>query len=237
MGGLGKEWHVEPLGPSHRMDLAFLHHAALSGGFLPTLGVDFLQVVYEGIVWSPAAVGFVATCGPRVVGFLVGATSTRRLFLDVVRSRWSALTWQAVRQISRRPQILWRVLETLFYPLKPRSEEIEAELVILAVESEFRRAGCAKELIRRLNEAFTSRGIQAYRVVAYSDSREAVAFYESMGFVLKRTLNMYGRVWNLYVYRCSWLDDGPRSMAGIGQTARRSHGGGPASKGTRVSGM
>ncbi len=160
--------------------VAELHVANLDQGFLATLGVEFLALMYRAIDEGEDSVLLVAEQDGRIVGFVSGAMGMRAVYRRMLR-RWPRLAWTLLPS-AFRPKRVWRILEILRYgggsedPRLPR-----AELLSIAVDAHHRGRQHAELLYRRLSEHFRDRGIPAFRIVVGAALAPAHKFYGRMG--------------------------------------------------------
>ena len=74
---------------SHKVvynEVAELHATGINQGFLSSLGVDFLALLYEAIDSSDDAILLVEYGRGRVVGFVSGATSLRPIYKALLKA-------------------------------------------------------------------------------------------------------------------------------------------------------
>ena len=97
---------IVPMQRSHAEAVARLHADALSDDFLPSLGVNFLRVFYEGALDQRVAFGFVYLQDQVPRGFVLGCLDMHVLFRHVLISRMFALGLAAIPSILRHPLLL-----------------------------------------------------------------------------------------------------------------------------------
>jgi ribosomal protein S18 acetylase RimI-like enzyme len=78
-----------------------------------------------------------------------------------------------------RPQKLKKFLETKNYTEK--KDEIEAELLSIAVDLNYRGQGVAKKLYLELCKYFSNKGVTKFKIIVGENLREAQKFYIKMG--------------------------------------------------------
>jgi ribosomal protein S18 acetylase RimI-like enzyme len=188
---------IVPMRRSHAGAVACIHAQALAGDFLPSLGINFLRVFYEGALDQGAGFGFV-DLEEKPRGFVFGSADTRALFKRVMLSRMLALGLAALPALLRRPLLLRNVAETFLYPSKEGQSPHQAELVVIGVDTESRGRGIGQALVAELNRAFRAQGIVAYKVTVLRSNPRANRFYQRLGFQLSFEFTLYGKKWNLY---------------------------------------
>jgi len=196
---------ILPMQRSHAGAVARIHANALAGDFLPSLGVNFLRVFYEGALDQAAGFGFVHVEGGessredlRPCGFVFGSEDTHALFRRVMSSRMLSLGLAAVPAALRRPLLLRNVAETFLYPSKEGQSPHQAELVVIGVDAALRSRRIGEALVGELNRAFRKHGVLAYKVTVLQSNQGANRFYQRLGFQFSFEFILYGKKWNLY---------------------------------------
>lgn len=180
--------------------VARIHKNALPEDFLPSLGEEFLEILHRSAVDEQETWTFVFVEGSIVKGFVMGTVNFKNLFLKTLRYNGLNFALIIFKRIMRNPSILLKALETLLYPLKEKSS-VEAELVVIAVESGTQGKGVGGRLVKRLEQEFRKRKVQEYKVTTLKKYKAAINFYKKLGFKLAREFSLYGKAWNLYVKR------------------------------------
>jgi ribosomal protein S18 acetylase RimI-like enzyme len=182
----------------HALEVAALHRDSLAEDFLPSLGLNFLETLYRGMIGLELAWGWVALEDGQVVGFVAATDDSRRLFGQMIRRRPLALSWSVARALLRRPRLLFPTLETFLYPSREGKDSTPAELLVIAVRGGRRSTGVGASLVGRLDETMASRRLVSYKVTVRAGNEGANRFYRKLGFALSRSFPMYRQQWNLY---------------------------------------
>ena len=168
---------------------ARLHARHIPTGFLSLLGPSLLARLYRRVARSHDCFLLVAEGDGKTVGFLAGSLDTRGLFrrFVVLDGPLVALTtgWALVRH--------WRqALETLLGArirqpgVEPNTHGVaagvEAELLSVAVDDEYRGAGLGSALTRQFLAEAARRGAGSARVVVGATNDDAVKVYVRCGF-------------------------------------------------------
>jgi ribosomal protein S18 acetylase RimI-like enzyme len=196
---------ILPMQRAHARAVARIHADALAGDFLPSLGVRFLRVFYEGVLDRGVGFGFVhvgesSQQDLEPCGFVLGSVDTRSLFKRVLSSRMLALGLAALPAVLQRPLLLRNVAETFLYPSKEGQSPYQAELVVIAVEATHRGRHIGESLVGELNRVFREQGVRAYKVTVLQSNQGANRFYQRLGFQLSFEFALYGKQW--YLYTC-----------------------------------
>ena len=179
---------IRPAGIADAPAMARLHATEIAEGFLPTLGVRFLGLLYRRVARSPSSFAFVADDGAAVVGFAAGTESLRALYRSFLLRDGAAVVLAAGPRIARS----WRrVMETLRYPSREGADLPPAELIAIAVGREARGRGLGHELVDAVTAEFSRRGVTTARVVTGADNDAALRLYRACGFRTAATLHVH----------------------------------------------
>jgi ribosomal protein S18 acetylase RimI-like enzyme len=168
---------------------AQLHASEISEGFLPTLGVPFLERLYRRIVRSPGSFLLVAEHDVDRIGFVAGTDDVRALYHAFLWHDGIAAATSALPRVVRS----WRrVLETFRYGVAGESESSSvdddhddataAELLAIAVAPTERGRGAGHALLEAFTGELSVRRIERARVVVGADNASAIALYQHSGF-------------------------------------------------------
>lgn len=157
--------------------MAGMHIESIATGFLPTLGLGFMTLLYRAIVEDPEGLALIAEDESGPVGFVAGTHSTSGFYRRFVR-RHGLRAGLLVLPRLLRPGVIRKLWESFRYGGEEQSEG--AELLSMAVAGDRRGRGIGvalgRELLRRLSGS-------TVRVVVGSDNAVAIAAYQKMGFV------------------------------------------------------
>lgn len=187
---------VISLHPKDSSVIALIHKEALVGDFLPSLGQEFLTTLYSGVLGRPGIFSFGYKENREIVGFVVGATNITRFYALALRHRFLPLSFHLIKKIASDRSIIKKILETLFYPKKEVGPQ--AELIVITVSPVHQGKGIGKKLVKALEEAFKSAKINSYKLTVYQHNKNAVAFYENLGFRRSWEFSLYGKMWYVY---------------------------------------
>lgn len=213
---------ILPLNELHVPEVARIHCQALAGDFLPSLGERFLRIFYHKVLDNNLGFGFVAyeteakgsttQYLPNVQGFILGSYDTSVLFRNVIKTSVFSLCFSALPAIFRHPKLIFNALETFFYPSKEGDIVEKAELLVIAIDQNYRGIGLGKRLVQALNQAFLTgtmkessqegnpKKISSYKVTVLERNQNANAFYQALGFTRASQFRLYGLNWNVYTY-------------------------------------
>ena len=163
--------------------VAELHAAAIDRGFLSTLGVRFLGVLYRAIDEAPESILIVRRREGRVAGFITGSKGMSPVWRQLLRHPLAL--GAALAPVLVQPRKLAGILDVLRAPAEGAVPAglPPAELLSLAVDPRFRRDGIAESLYRELVQAFAAMGIHRFRILVGDSLDPAQRFYRRMGAV------------------------------------------------------
>lgn len=169
-----------------------LHARNLDQGFLSTMGVDFLALMYQAIDEAPGSVLLVEQRADEVVGFVSGGVGMAAIYRRML-GRPVRLA-RAMAPCILQPRRLLRVLEILRYSggERLRSDLPVAELLSIAVSPAWRGRQVAERLYLRLIEHFKQSGISAFKITVGEGLLPAQRFYRRMGAVLVAEAEVHG---------------------------------------------
>ena len=179
---------IRPAEPRDAPVLARLHADGIDTGFLPRLGVGFLEHLYRQMLDSPESVVLVAEDDYAPVGFVAGTTNVDALYRAFVRRRGFRAATAASFRLAR-PSTIRRAWET--YRYDGDHLDTPAELLSMAVADPFRGRGLGKALGIAFLDAMTARGVDRVKVVVGADNEGALAAYRSMGFIEAGTIEVH----------------------------------------------
>ena len=188
--------------------IALIHSTALEGDFLPSLGFNFLNTFYSGVILKDGVYGFGFEDKGKVVGFVLGTRDSVDFFSLALKSKLLKLSFFLCLQIIKNPLIVKNVLETFFYTSKDKGPK--AELIVIAVKQNYQGKGIGKKLTQALEGEFVKNNIPEYKLTVHAD-KAAVQFYEHLKYSKISSFNLYDKLW--YVYS--------KKIKGYGKTSKR----------------
>lgn len=175
--------------------IAKIHTSSLAGDFLPSLGFNFLETFYDGVIGKGGVYGFGVFKDGRIRGFVVGTRDSSKFFSLALRSNFVKLSFLLLIKLVKKPSLVRNVVETFLYPKKDAGPK--AELVVIAVDKDYQGKGVGKLLIEALESAFRKKGVKHYKLTVHAD-KKAVGFYEHLGYSRISKFFLYGRMWFVY---------------------------------------
>ena len=193
------ELEICELLPEHAKQVAQLHITGISSGFISSLGVEFVTLLYDAIAESKDSFGYVAKKDGQVVGFASFTTNLNKLYKSVIRKKVFKFSFLlAGKMFSLRA--IRKILETLFYPARIKKMDLpSAELLSIVVVEKARGQGLATKLIKRGFAGYVERGIKKLKILAAIEIKGANKLYEKLGFKVIAQIENHGVVSNVYV--------------------------------------
>jgi len=179
--------------------VARLHIEGISTGFISSLDMDFVTVLYEAIAESNTSFGFVAEENNKILGFAVFTTNINKLYKSVILKKGFRFAFLLAGKVFSLQRIR-KVFETLFYPGRVKKMDLpSAELLSIVVAPESQGKGLGPQLLRKGLAECAKRGIEKVKVLVSSDNKPANKLYLKFGFELVGQINSHGVVSNIYV--------------------------------------
>ncbi len=184
--------------------VAALHARNLDQGFLSTLGVDFLALMYQAIDEAADSVLLVEVEADEVVGYVSGGIGMSAIYRRMLGHPFRLA--RAMAPCIVQPRRLLRVLEILRYSRAGTlpSDLPSAELLSIAVSPAWRGRQVAERLYLRLIDHFDERGISEFKITVGERLLPAQRFYRRMGAVLAAEVQVHdGERSQVFLHRLS----------------------------------
>lgn len=161
--------------------VATLHAASIDQGFLATLGVPFLSLMYQAIDEAPGSVLIVDEDAGRIRGFVSGGTGMGSIYRRMLGAPLRLAL--ALLPSLVQPKRLKQIFEILRYSSGSSSQDDlpRAELLSIAVDPSWRGRQIAENLYRQLQRHFRAANISAFKIVVGEALAPAHRFYTRMG--------------------------------------------------------
>lgn len=170
--------------------VAKLHCQQITGGFLTSLGPQFVSRLYRSLVASPEVFLIAAQVDSEIVGFICGSVDTRRAYRDSL----PRLCWSLPIVLTKLASFasIKRVWETLRYPSRQTAVELPAaEILNFCVAGSCQGRGIGRRLFAELETEFRRRGVESIRIVTGGQQRQAQRFYAAVGASLAGTIEVH----------------------------------------------
>lgn len=175
-------------------DIARIHAEALPDDFLPSLGTDFLELVYyPQAIRSKHATTLVACIDEQSIGFVTIAHNSIRFNRDVLRDNLMQVAAYAVRSILRNPGYLVKSLEVFWSAVATPRDPILGEIAFIAVEKAYRGRGVGKQLVGAALDYLRQNHIPYCRTKTLAKNSNVIKMYEGMGWHVREQFRLIGR--------------------------------------------
>ena len=189
--------------PAQKADsgqLAKLHSNNITGGFLSSLGNEFLSLLYSTIICSDHSFCFIAKKDGEIIGFVSATSNIKRLYFDFALSNFASALLLLAKIL--RPSVIKPLLETLSYPARKKIKGVPSpELLSISVTKDFRGQGISNKLFDLAVDGFKKRNISKFKIAVGSNLLQAQRFYEKMGCKYISEIEVHkGEKSKVYVY-------------------------------------
>ena len=182
------------------LDVAKLHMQTLETGFLHSLGIKFLILMYRCIDESRFSTLIVEYKNYELLGFVTGFTGKSSLYKALLYHPIELTT--ALFPVMFNFKKIIKIFNILKYMDKSKNTNLpKAELLTICVNKNFRREGVADLLYKKLTDYFKSKFILEF-VIVVGASLEANAFYLKQGAVISGKVQIhYGSDSNIFIQK------------------------------------
>jgi ribosomal protein S18 acetylase RimI-like enzyme len=184
--------------------VASLHCDHINQGFLATLGVPFLTLLYEAIDKDRASVLLVERVDRNVIGFVSGTCGLSRIYKQLLLRPLRLI--YALKSSILSPSKIYKILEVV---LMSKDNNVLAdlpkqELLSIVVNPDYQGGGHAENLFKALCIHFSAEGTRSFRIVVGSSLARAHAFYIKMGCMPVKEIQVHkGSNSVVYIKQCS----------------------------------
>ena len=161
------------------LDVAKLHIDTIKTGFLPSLGIKFLALMYKCIDEANFSTLITNYNNYKLTGFVSGTLGTSSLYRAMFYHPIDLIF--VLIPLIFRIQKIKKILNILKYISGPKRNKFpKAELLTICVDPNYHRQGIGFDLYQKLSEYFKSESVSEF-VVIVGQSLEANSFYEKQG--------------------------------------------------------
>lgn len=173
-----------------------LHSRFLEDSVFWGVGIDFLAELYDGIIGSEHGVIFLCKKNSEIIGFIGGATNTKKLLISFILKKITKI----IPHIIRNPKLIIRTVQSILF----HSTGVSAELLAILVAEKYRNRGIGKMLIKELMIYFKKSGVEKFKILT-GVNNNANNFYRKMGFKLVKTFKVFDKEVNCYIVELSLM--------------------------------
>ncbi|MBI5387440.1 MAG: GNAT family N-acetyltransferase [Verrucomicrobia bacterium] len=187
----------------HIDEVVRIHLQSFPSFFLSFLGSRFLREFYSSFLVDPTGVGYVVIDDDgKVVGAVVGPVDPRGYFQRLLKHRWWAFCVASIGAVLRRPTIIPRLWQALFYRGESPGGAGRALLSSIAVAPAAQGCGAGRLLVQAWLAEAWRRGASGAYLTTDTEANEAVnRFYCGLGWALETSyVTREGRRMNRYIF-------------------------------------
>ena len=183
--------------------VARLHCDHINKGFLATLGVPFLTLLYEAIDKDRASVLLVERVDRNVVGFVSGTCGLGRIYKQLLLRPLRLI--YSLKSSILSPSKIYKILEVV---LMSKNNNVltdlpQQELLSIVVNPYYQGGGHAESLFKALCIHFSAKGTRSFRIVVGSSLARAHSFYVKMGCTPVKEVQVHrGTNSVIYIKQC-----------------------------------
>lgn len=183
-------------------DLAKLHKICIPTGFLSSLKIQCLDILYKFFIKNEVVL--IAVEKEMIVGFISFSLNTKKMYKKfIIQSSFRLLPYIIDKLFSLT--FFNKVLEILKVPFLDNKKDTNnlvhlPELLSIVVDSKVQAKGIGAMLLDELENQLKKIGVFEYKVVVGSNLEFANKFYKRNGFEFKNKFEFHkGSMSNLYV--------------------------------------
>jgi ribosomal protein S18 acetylase RimI-like enzyme len=171
--------------------VAELHLSEINGGFLSSLGLNFLTLMYEAIDKSPNSTLIIIYSDKKIIGFVTGGFGLKKILLNLIKKMPSLIL--ALLPVIANPKALKNIIDILISSLlkNKKSPNSNAELFSIVVTSDEKKKGYGQSLFNELKEWFVKKGASSFIIMVGKDLKYAQKFYENMGAIPEGKIELH----------------------------------------------
>jgi ribosomal protein S18 acetylase RimI-like enzyme len=170
---------------SHFRKIALIQKKSIKNGFLSSLSIRFIALLYKAICESGYGGIFIANIkGDEIAGFACFTIDTKKMYARVLLRNAPKFFIVLLPQLIKRSFIV-KVIETLCYPYNRAGSKItksRAELLSIAVSGKLRKKGIGQQLVKVMEAAMSENKVEQYDVVTNKNNSASNGFYLAQGF-------------------------------------------------------
>jgi len=182
---------IRPMRTADAAQVAQLHHAAMGESLWATLGLGFLEALYQVLIDDDRFLGFVYEEDRHIGGFIAGSQDTDAMLRASFRRAWMVLGLASL-PASLRPKTLQKLLQTARYTDTSGGESM-AESLFCSFEPELRGKRISGHINKVLFDEFLARGHKRVKITTEDDNRGANRQLMSWGFTQAAHFEFYGK--------------------------------------------
>lgn len=186
---------IKPLEKQYVEEVAKIHYDSLRADFLPSLGIDFLKKFYDASLESRFGLTYVYLIENKVVGFVVVSWDSSKLLKDIFFKKSFWVLTCGIKRILCDYKIFKNSIELIRdIFLSKNDDPIKGEIVIIAVDDNFRGKSIGKQLVSQAARCLRGRDVRQCRTKTLLSNRDVISFYnKNFGGCVRDEFNLIGQ--------------------------------------------
>ncbi len=183
--------------------IASLHCEYINQGFLATLGIPFLTLLYEAIDNDSESILLVERIDDTVQGFVTGTRGLGRIYMQLLYQPLRLL--HSLKSCLLSPSKMHKIIEVLLLgnSSKASVDLPKHELLSIVVSSACQGGGQSQNLFNALCDHFRKKNVRSFKIVVGGSLDRAHAFYIKMGCVPVKEVQVHkGTDSIIYIKEC-----------------------------------
>ncbi len=164
--------------------------------FITSFGPRLLSALYRDWIRLDNAILIISEEHGSANGFVLGIKNKDLLFNPIKLNPLKYAKY-IFSTLCRKPLLLKKMFETLFYKSKSKNA-VKAELLVIVTDSNNRSGGLGSTLVNRLSEEFQKNRINEYVVTVHAEMKKSNNFYIKNKMTYSDSFILYGTKWNIY---------------------------------------
>jgi ribosomal protein S18 acetylase RimI-like enzyme len=171
--------------------VAELHCDQINKGFLASLGISFLTLLYEAIDKDTESALLVKRVDGVIIGFVTGTGGLGQIYKKLLSQPLRLIYTLKYNLLS--PSKIYKIVEILLISKGDKAliDLPRQELLSIVVNPTYQGEGIAENLFKALSSFFKSKEASSFSIVVGSDLDRAHAFYRKMGSVPVKEIQVH----------------------------------------------
>ena len=177
--------------PNDYIAIAKLHVKFINQGFLSTLGIPFLSLLYEAIDKDSGSILLIIKNDLNIIGFVSGTSNLKKVYQQLLLQPLRLFC--SLKSCFFSPSKIYKIIEILLI-IRNNSSSVDLpkqELLSIVVDSKCQGKRYAETLFKDLCGYFKEKGASSFIIVVGSDLSRASAFYTKMGAVPVKEIQVH----------------------------------------------
>ena len=193
----GREILIREATPDDLGSIHYFYSNYMFDSYLINLGRPFVKKYLEIILRSKNCVSLVAT-ESHICGFIMAAFNGKKLVRGFLFNFEILLLW--IRQFFLSPNEVFKSLGLVLYPFNTGIKNVNAELLFIAIDPEFRKRNLAAGLINKVLNLMKQKGVKKVKVSTLVSNEPVNALLIKLGFQIRKTFKLFKKDMYLYEY-------------------------------------